>query len=304
MFFSVICASKNEEKIIHKLIDSFVSLDYENKELIIIDDSNDDTKKIIKSYLPNSKIKLIDGNNIGCCEARNLGIKNSIGDVIIFMTADSYFDYDFIHKIKPYYEKGYDAVMVNSLITNREEIWSDFLQCFHENKITSNKNYSPLTTQGYSVKKNSAEKVGFIDTGIFKPNICRDWTLIKKMDSKGYRKIFLKDVRCKHIAPDTSSEFILTQKVRGQISAGYNYKFRKKNLFLLFIYTFAKLLKYLIFNLIFLKVFFQSYKLEKYSQQKNKKLILPKFIIVDLIKNFSFIYGEFKTYIFFLLKKY
>ena len=95
------------------------------------------------------------------------------------MTADSYFDYDFIHKIKPYYEKGYDAVMVNSLITNREKIWSDFLQCFHENKITSNINYSPLTTQGYSVKKISAEKVGFIDAGIFKPNICRDWTLIK-----------------------------------------------------------------------------------------------------------------------------
>lgn len=304
MFFSVICASKNEEKIIHKLIDSFLCLNYPDKELLIIDDSSDDTKKIIKSYLPNSKIKLIDGNNNGCCEARNLGIKNSIGDIIIFMTADSFFDCDFIYKIKPYYEKGYDAVMVNSLIANRKGIWSDFLQCFHENKIATNKNYSPLTTQGYSVKKSTAEKVGLIDSGIFKPNICRDWTLIKKMDSNGYRKIFLKNVRCKHIAPDTSSEFILTQKIRGQISAGYNYKFRKKNLFFLFFYTLAKLLNYLIFKLIFLKVFIQSYKLQKYSQQENKKFVIPKFILVDMIKNFSFIYGEFKTYIFFLLKKY
>ena len=50
-------------------------------------------------------------------------------------------------------------------------------------KIRKKVKFSPLTTQGYSIKS-SALDVGLIDSGNYKPNICRDWTLIKKMDKK------------------------------------------------------------------------------------------------------------------------
>ena len=91
-YFSIICACKNEEIDIHFLIHSFKKIKLNNIELIFIDEFNDNTKKIIKSYIKKDKrIKLINGKNHGCCEARNLGIRKSKGNIIIFMTADSFF---------------------------------------------------------------------------------------------------------------------------------------------------------------------------------------------------------------------
>ena len=303
MFFSVICASKNEQNVIHLLIESFLQLNYKKKELIIIDDSTDNTKSVIQKYLINENIKLIHGLNQGCCEARNRGILKSKGDVIIFMTADSFFKENFISEILPYYKNGFDAVMVNSLVSNRDNIWADFIQSYHEEKIQNNKNYSPLTTQGYSVKKKSAMEVGLIDHGIFKPNICRDWTLIKKMDNKKYKKYFSKKIMCNHIAPDTFQEFSKTHFVRGQISAGYNIKFRKRNLFFMIFVSFIKLLKYIINNILLLKSPLKIYRSIKFSKIKSNNLFF-KFLYLDLIKNCYFVYGEIKTYYFYFLKKF
>lgn len=303
MFFSVICASRNEEDVIHLLIESFLRLSYKKKELIIIDDSTDNTKSIIQKYTTYKSVKLIHGLNHGCCEARNRGIKESIGDVIIFMTADSFFEKNFINEILPYYEKGYDAVMVNSLVSNRENIWADFIQSYHEEKLDNNKYYSPLTTQGYSVRKKIAFEVGLIDSGIYKPNICRDWTLIKKMDKKKYKKFFSKEIRCKHIAPDNFKEFSKTHFLRGQISAGYNIKFRKRNLILMTNVSFLKLLKYIFTNIILLKSPIKVYRSIKYSKLQSNSLFI-KYLGLDLIKNYFFIYGEIKTYLFYFLKKF
>ena len=98
--YSIICASKNEEKDIHFLIKFLNKILKKNIELIFIDDSQDKTKKIIKSYIKKDhRIKLINGKNHGCCEARNLGIKQSKGEIIIFMTADSFFSKNFLEKI-------------------------------------------------------------------------------------------------------------------------------------------------------------------------------------------------------------
>ena len=49
--YSIIYSSKNEEKDIHFLIKSFNKILKKNIELIFIDDSQDKTKKIIKSYI-------------------------------------------------------------------------------------------------------------------------------------------------------------------------------------------------------------------------------------------------------------
>ena len=48
-------------------------------------------KNCRRIFFKDNRIKLINGENKGCCEARNLGINNSKGDIIIFMTADSFF---------------------------------------------------------------------------------------------------------------------------------------------------------------------------------------------------------------------
>ena len=82
-----------------------------------------------------------------------LGINNSKGDIIVFMTADSFFSFDLTEKIDKYYSQGYDAVMLNSRIRNLESPYANFIYCTHLRKLEKKVKFSPLTTQGYSIKK-------------------------------------------------------------------------------------------------------------------------------------------------------
>jgi len=93
-FISVICASKNEENDILGLLTSFSSQEYQNKELIIVDDSSDRTRGVVNAYIQKSKKKniiLLEGAGEGCCPARNIGVEKAKGNIICYMTADSFF---------------------------------------------------------------------------------------------------------------------------------------------------------------------------------------------------------------------
>lgn len=81
----------NAERTIAESIESVLEQDYEDWELIIVNDgSNDRTLQIIKEYLlKDNKIKLINLNeNKGLPNARNEGIKLSIGKYIAFLDSD------------------------------------------------------------------------------------------------------------------------------------------------------------------------------------------------------------------------
>lgn len=85
---SVIVPAYNAEKYIANLIESLLDLDYPKEllEIIIVDNnSNDKTKDIIKQY----PVKLLEETNIqSSYAARNLGIRNSKGEIIAFIDSD------------------------------------------------------------------------------------------------------------------------------------------------------------------------------------------------------------------------
>ncbi len=88
---SIIMPAYNAERTIAESIESVLEQDYEDWELIIVNDgSNDRTVQIIKEYLLKAnKIKLISLNkNKGLPNARNEGIKLSIGKYLAFLDSD------------------------------------------------------------------------------------------------------------------------------------------------------------------------------------------------------------------------
>jgi glycosyltransferase involved in cell wall biosynthesis len=290
---SVICASKNEERDINILLESFLKIQKSNIELIIIDDSTDKTKKIINNYiLKDSRIFLINGDSNGCCEARNKGIKKSRYDYILFMTADSFFHENYISEISVYLNNNYDAVMVNSKVYNQDSVWADFIQSHHLRKLDKRKNYSPLTTQGYVVSKKAALNAGLIDSGKFKPNICRDWTLVKKMDKMNYKKIYLDNIYCYHLAPDNFKEFYITHLQRGIISAGYGINFEKRSYLFMYCKNSIKVIKFVLFYFLIIPWLIKC--IEVSLKSKTRKFPLLQFLVIDIIKTFSFILGELR----------
>lgn len=89
---SVISPCYNDGDTLALHISTWEDQDYENKELILVDDgSKDNTKKILKKYENHKDIKVIYfKSNRGACTARNEGAKIATGDIYSFLPADSF----------------------------------------------------------------------------------------------------------------------------------------------------------------------------------------------------------------------
>ena len=93
---SIILPARNEEKFIEKCLDSLIKQDYDNYEVVTINDSSkDSTGDIIKKYSEKfPKVVFVDakpkpdewiGKNWACIE----GYKKASGDLLLFTDADT-----------------------------------------------------------------------------------------------------------------------------------------------------------------------------------------------------------------------
>ncbi len=84
----------NGERTIDACLASLEKLNYRNYEVIVVNDgSTDRTQKIAESY---DYIRLINQENRGLSEARNVGIRAATGDIIAFTDADCMADEDWL----------------------------------------------------------------------------------------------------------------------------------------------------------------------------------------------------------------
>ena len=93
---SVILSAYNEEKFIEKAIGSVTNQTLEDIEIIIINDgSTDNTLNIINGYAKeDSRIKVINQENIGLGASRNKGMKIASGEYVTFLDGDDWFTTD------------------------------------------------------------------------------------------------------------------------------------------------------------------------------------------------------------------
>ena len=90
-FFSIIIPVYNSQKYLTTCLKSILKQDFNNYQIIIINDSsNDRSKKICNDFKKISpKIKIIENKkNLGVSVSRNKGIKISRGKYIIFLDSD------------------------------------------------------------------------------------------------------------------------------------------------------------------------------------------------------------------------
>lgn len=95
---SIIVPMYNVEQFIGKCIDSIVGQTYKNIEIILIDDGSPDQSGNIaeKLALTDTRIQVIRTKNQGVSSARNLGIKLSKGEYLIFVDSDDYLSPDYV----------------------------------------------------------------------------------------------------------------------------------------------------------------------------------------------------------------
>ena len=85
---------KDEKTALHRCIDSILSQDMTDLELILIDDgSKDDSPQILDAYeQADSRVRVLHKENSGVSDTRNKGIALAQGDYIQFVDADDWLD--------------------------------------------------------------------------------------------------------------------------------------------------------------------------------------------------------------------
>lgn len=98
---SVVMPVYNCEKYIARSIRSVLAQTYGNWELIIVNDgSEDSTEKIVQGFAKSDqRIRIINQRNQGVSVARNRGIDEAAGDLLMFLDADDWFERDAFQEV-------------------------------------------------------------------------------------------------------------------------------------------------------------------------------------------------------------
>ncbi|MCC6005631.1 MAG: glycosyltransferase family 2 protein [Thermofilum sp.] len=125
MRVSVIIPTYNRRKDLAELFESLLVQTYKPVEVIIVDDTpNDEIKMLCEEYKPRfkeSNINLIYIRNHkkkSLTVARNIGIENACGDILLFLDNDVILFNDYIEKLIEIFKEKKQALCVQGYIVN------------------------------------------------------------------------------------------------------------------------------------------------------------------------------------------
>ncbi len=208
---SIILPARNEEEFIGKCLDSLIQQDYENYEIIVIDDSsNDTTGEIISEYAKKySKIIPVSarpkpdgwmGKNWACME----GYRKATGELLLFTDADTKHSKNVLSlAVSHLISFNLDALSaIPKMLTF--DFWTKItlpmISTFLHTRFSALNVNNPSKKTGYFfgsffiLKKKTYEEVGMHE-GV-KQEIIEDGALGKKVKELGYK---MKMVRGDHL---------------------------------------------------------------------------------------------------------
>ena len=123
---SVIIPVYNVAEYLPECLDSLLSQDHRNLEVILIDDgSKDNSGAICDAYgAADSRVKVIHQQNAGAAAAKNAGLRVATGEYLSFVDSDDYLEPDvYGYMIEAMQQTGADAIHCNfrEVYRNRSE---------------------------------------------------------------------------------------------------------------------------------------------------------------------------------------
>lgn len=299
--YSIIVPTYNEEKDIEKTVSHLLSLNYDNYDIIIVDDSDDNTANIIKKF-SSEKIKLIiPTSRRGRSEARNIGIQASNCDVVIILNADVHLPSNFISQINNHYLNGYDAVCVLSNVKNTASMFARYVELDFQKKVgngfykKSAEELGFFWTEGFSVRKEFLIKTSLFPSNEFIPIVAgEDVRLVDELRKYNCNGIYDDDIQIKHISPSIISDFWNVRMGRGEGTPQVRKFIDNWDLKKIAFITFLKSVRRIASFILIFPVIFKGHQLSKYS---SKNPFIETFIMsyVYTIEQLAMTVGEYKS---------
>ena len=223
---SIVVLTKNRLQYLKICLDSIVNQTYDNLEYIIVDsNSSDETLHLIRTYKRyleslNKSCVLIHAGECTIGKARQIGFKESTGDIIAYIDSDVELPHRFWinHMLKPF--KCTHIAGVQTLAKNKDtdhlilkKVHSSFE---YKSQTIDHEHYAPVGTSHILIRKVAIASVG----GFKDINFKEDTDLTYRIMKQGHPFIYLPDEKCYHYHVDGYKSYFkkeLRNKVQGAV---------------------------------------------------------------------------------------
>lgn len=197
---SIVIPTHNSEKTVGKCLSALFSqtLDKEKYEVIVVDDSSDGTPFVAGKF----PVKLIRKKKISITKARNVGIENSRGEIIVFTDSDCIPERKWLEKIAKFFSDKELHGLAGTMETyNKESDLARFIGYEKEyrfRKMDNPGNSFFLGTFNCACRKDVFKKIRFNEK-IEVPGI--EDTLFGFEVGKSFKIIFSRSIKVFHVNP-------------------------------------------------------------------------------------------------------
>lgn len=164
---SVVITSYNYAQFIGRAIESALQQNYENLEVIVCDNgSSDDSVRIISEFLSDRRLRLVQNEtNLGVIGNLNKGLHLSMGEFVVFLSADDYFLPGHIARAVQHYRDNphVDVVYSPALVVDND---GGFTRVLHQ--------------RGYPKYDSIAGRNEFVDLLVYDSFMCFPTILFKR----------------------------------------------------------------------------------------------------------------------------
>jgi len=272
-FITVIIAVYNDKEKLEHSLSALLNTSFTNFEVIVVDDGSDDSPQLIANQFSCKFIRL--PLNRGQAYARNRGVEESKGDIILFTDADCVVMKDWVKNMADELTKLHQECREVVAIIGRLVSKNDFIEMCHaytgygyiQNGLKREINY--LNTACVGIYKEVFLKVGGFSED-FKVN--EDTNLGFELSEHGYKIIFEPKIYVYHDhGIRTFKEFILKHRNWGK-SLGLKFELRHKKRLGVFLPLFLNPITHLF--LIVPVAFLTTIKIVKYNILAEKRILL------------------------------
>lgn len=191
---SVVLPTYNRVHLLPKAIEGVINQEYENWELIIVDDASvDTTKEVIEKYHDRRICYYHLDENRGANYCRNFGVRRASGRYIAFLDSDNFWEKD---KLNLQVEKLYNSKENVAIVFCRQKVYGKESECFvpecgfiEEDIGDTLYKRNIIDTNTVLIKKECFEDAGGFDERM--PRL-QDWELFfRVINIYGYEALYI-----------------------------------------------------------------------------------------------------------------
>lgn len=211
---SIVVPAYNEEKLITRTINTLLSSEGVQFEIIVVDDGSTDktAQVVLETFAANSKVRFIHQENAGKAEALNTGIREAREEIIVALDADTLFMRDTIAQLaKHFVDEKIGAVAGNAKVGNRINLltrWQALEYVTSQNldrRAFEKLNCITVVPGAVGAWRRKA----IIDAGGFlSDTLAEDADLTMRIVRNGYRVVYEPDAHAYTEAPQSFRSFV------------------------------------------------------------------------------------------------